>query len=117
MDAGKPTPFLGHVGGDDFVIVCDVGQAEPLCAHVLSAFDEAAPKLHDTGDAERGHIVLADRQGNPRRYPLVSVSAGIASTEHRRFADYRQIVAVATEMKNVAKAKPGSAVAVDRRSD
>jgi diguanylate cyclase (GGDEF)-like protein len=117
VEAGKPTPFLGHVGGDDFVIVCDVGQAEPLCAHVLAAFDETAPKLHDTGDAERGHMVLADRQGNPRRYPLVSVSAGVASTERRSFADYRQIVAVATEMKNVAKAKSGSAVAVDRRSD
>jgi diguanylate cyclase (GGDEF)-like protein len=117
MDAGKPTPFLGHVGGDDFVIVCDVAQAEPLCASVLSAFDEAAPKLHDADDAERGHMVLADRQGNPRRYPLVSVSAGVASTERRHFADYRQIVAVATEMKNVAKAEPGSAVAVDRRSD
>ena len=30
--AGKPTPFLGHVGGDDFVVVCETGQAEELCA-------------------------------------------------------------------------------------
>jgi PleD family two-component response regulator len=117
LGAGKPTPFLGHVGGDDFVVVCEVGQAEALCTGVLAGFDEVAPKLHDPGDAERGHLLVTDRQGNLRRYPLVSVSAGIASTERRTFVDYRQIVAVATEMKNVAKTTPGSAMAVDRRSD
>jgi diguanylate cyclase (GGDEF)-like protein len=117
MEAGKPTPFLGHVGGDDFVIVCDVPQAETMCARILSAFDEVSPKLHDTVDAERGYLEVTDRQGNPRQYPLVSVSAGIATTERRIYVDHRQIVAVATEMKNVAKATPGSSVAVDRRSD
>jgi diguanylate cyclase (GGDEF)-like protein len=117
LEAGKPTPFLGHVGGDDFVVVCDVGQAEELCSRVLSLFDAVAPGLYDAADADRGHIAITDRQGNLRKFPLVSVSAGIASTERRTFADPRQVVAVATEMKNVAKGTTGSAVAVDRRSD
>jgi diguanylate cyclase (GGDEF)-like protein len=117
LEAGKPTPFLGHVGGDDFVVVCEVGQAEELCSRTLTLFDDVAPTLYDSPDADRGHIALTDRQGNLRKFPLVSVSAGIASTERRRFSDHRQVVAVATEMKNVAKATPGSAVAIDRRSD
>jgi diguanylate cyclase (GGDEF)-like protein len=117
LEAGKPTPFIGHVGGDDFVVVCEVGQAEDLCARALALFDAVAISLYDPIDAERGHIALTDRQGNLRKYPLVSVSAGIASTERRRYSDHRQIVAVATEMKNVAKATPGSAVAVDRRTE
>ena len=117
LEAGKPTPFLGHVGGDDFVVVCDVAQAEQLCERALALFDEIAPSLYDPSDADRGHVALTDRQGNLRKYPFVSVSAGIASTERRRYSDHRQVVAVATEMKNVAKATSGSAVAVDRRSD
>ncbi len=117
LDAGKPTPFLGHVGGDDFVVVCDVSQAEPLCAQTLELFDAVVPSLYDSDDAQRGHVALTDRQGNLRKFPLVSVSAGIASTGRRQFSDHRQVVAVATEMKNVAKATPGSSVAVDRRAD
>jgi diguanylate cyclase (GGDEF)-like protein len=117
LEGGKPTPFLGHVGGDDFVVVCDFNQAEALCERVIELFDEVAPSLYDPTDASRGRVALTDRQGNLREYPLVSVSAGIASTERRRFSDHREIVAVATEMKNVAKTTPGSSVAVDRRSD
>jgi diguanylate cyclase (GGDEF)-like protein len=117
LEAGKPTPFLGHVGGDDFVVVCEVGQAEQLCRRTLTLFDAIVPSLYDAADADRGHISLTDRQGNARMFSLVSVSAGIASTERRHYTDYRQVVAVATEMKNVAKATTGSTVAVDRRAD
>jgi diguanylate cyclase (GGDEF)-like protein len=117
LEAGKPTPFIGHVGGDDFVVVCEIGQSEALCSRALALFDAVSRSLYDSVDADRGHIALTDRQGNLRKFPLVSVSAGIASTERRRYSDHRQIVAVATEMKNVAKATPGSAVAVDRRAD
>jgi hypothetical protein len=80
-------------------------------------FDGIVPSLYDAADADRGHISLTDRQGNERMFSLVSVSAGIASTERRHYTDHRQVVAVATEMKNVAKATTGSAVAVDRRAD
>src|SRR4051794_24719318 len=47
LETGKPTPFLGHIGGDDFVVVCDVDQAEKLCARALELFDERARGLHD----------------------------------------------------------------------
>ena len=68
-------------------------------------------------DVTAGFISIVDRQGKERRYPLVSVSIGVAVTGRRHYADHRAIVAVATEMKVVAKAKSGSAVAVDRRTD
>jgi diguanylate cyclase (GGDEF)-like protein len=117
LEAGKPTPFLGHVGGDDFVVICEVEQAEPICSRAMAVFDEALPTLYDASDADRGYVALTDRQGNVHKFPLISVSAGISNTQRRHFTDHRQIVAVATEMKNVAKATPGSAVAVDRRAD
>ena len=112
----SPTPFIGHVGGDDFVLVCLPDQVEPLCRSAVEYFDEHVPSLHDPADVVRGGIEVPDRQGVMRKFPLVSVSVGVATSERRRFDDYREVVAVATEMKGVAKGELGSAIAVDRRA-
>ncbi len=117
LEAGEPRPFLGHVGGDDFVLVCEPHQAERMAARVLEIFDAEAPGLHAPEDRARGYLRLLDRRGRLRHHPLLSVSVGLAMSGRRRFADHREAVAIATEMKGVAKARPGSAVAVDRRAD
>src|SRR5450631_1169967 len=57
-----------------------------------------------------------DAHGFMRDYAVVSVSVGIATSERRRFDDYREVVLIATEMKGVAKGEVGSAIAVDRRA-
>jgi hypothetical protein len=72
--------------------------------------------LYDSDDVERGYVEVPDRQGNARKFPLLSVSIGVATTKHRRFSHYGEAVAVATEMKQVAKARSGSAFAIDRRA-
>ena len=116
-DAGLPQAFIGHVGGDDFVVICAPEQVDVLTENCIRMFDECVRALHDPDDVTAGFISIVDRQGKERRYPLVSVSIGVAVTGRRHYADHRAIVAVATEMKVVAKAKSGSAVAVDRRTD
>jgi DNA-binding response OmpR family regulator len=112
----EPTPFIGHVGGDDFVLVCLPAQVEQLAATTVGYFDDRVVGLHDPADLERGGIDVIDRQGQVRTFPLVSLSVGIASSERRHFADHREVVMVATEMKGVAKGEVGSAIAIDRRS-
>lgn len=114
LKAGEPTPFLGHVGGDDFVVVCLPEQAEPLCSRALDDFARLSPQHYDLVDARRGFLETVDRRGEHRETPLVSVSVGIAL--HRGGpGDHRRVVATATEMKAVAKRERGSYVAVDRR--
>jgi PleD family two-component response regulator len=113
--AGEPPAFVGHVGGDDFVVVCTPDQAEPLCRQVLAGFDAAVPGAYDPGDLERGYLEVTDRRGDLRRHGLVSVSIGVASHISGE-RDHRAVVAAATEMKGVAKTQAGSVVAVDRRS-
>lgn len=113
--AGTPPAFLGHVGGDDFIVVCTPEQAEPLAAVAVAAFDAEVALHYDPPDARRGWLEVVDRRGDLRRHPFVSVSIGIASqTSGDR--DHRAVVAAANEMKGVAKTAPGSHVAVDRRS-
>ncbi len=113
--AGDPPCFVGHVGGDDFVLACTPDQAEPLCAQICQDFDAAVPSHYDADDRERGYLEVTDRRGELRRHGVVSVSIGVACfTTGAR--DYRAVVAAATEMKGVAKTQDGSVVAVDRRS-
>jgi len=113
--AGHPVPFLGHVGGDDFVVVCTPDQAESLCGTALAEFDVLSPTRYDPADAARGHLEVVDRRGDLRRVPLASVSVGVAA-DRGGDRDFRAVIAAATEMKKVAKSHSGSYVAVDRRA-
>jgi diguanylate cyclase (GGDEF)-like protein len=111
-----PPAFIGHVGGDDFVLVCHPDQVEELSRLAVEYFDDQVPALHDEDEVARGFLEVLDRQGVMRQYPLVSVSVGVATSERRQFDDYREVVLVATEMKGVAKGVVGSTIAVDRRA-
>jgi diguanylate cyclase (GGDEF)-like protein len=115
IEAGPPASFVGHIGGDDFVVVCTPEQAEDLCQRVMAAFDAEVAGFYDAADRDRGYLEVNDRRGELRRHGLVSVSIGIAN-QIGTDRDHRAVVAAANEMKGVAKTQPGSVVAVDRRS-
>lgn len=107
--------FVGHVGGDDFVVICPPLLAERLSEAIADRLGASIPQLYDREDRERGAIEITDRRGEVRRYPLMSVSIGVATTERRRFSHPSEPVNVATEMKEYAKRITGSSWAVDRR--
>ncbi|MFI5954120.1 response regulator [Cryptosporangium sp. NPDC051539] len=110
-------PFLGHIGGDDFLVVCTPEQITPITDRAITLFDQASRVLYDPDDLARGYFEVLDRQGRLRRHGLLTLSIGVALSTQRRFADHREVVAAASEMKSVAKRTPGSMVAVDRRKD
>jgi diguanylate cyclase (GGDEF)-like protein len=115
VNVTAPPAFLGHVGGDDFVIVCQPEQVRPITEQAVYDFERAADEIYDPEDAERGYLEIVDRRGNVQRPRLVTISVGVALSTARVFTDPREVIAVATEMKNVAKKEPGSFVAYDRR--
>ncbi len=108
--------FVGHVGGDDFVVVCSPESAVPLSQALVDRFDAESPALYDEVDRERGYVEVTNRRGEMQRFPLLSISIGIATTEMRAFAHHAEAVAVATEMKSFTKTSAGSSWAVDRRT-
>jgi len=108
--------FVGHVGGDDFVVVCHADHATPIAERIVETFERDVPGLYDPEDRERGFIEVVNRRGETQRFPFLSLSIGIASTAHRKFEHYAQAVAIATEMKTFTKGTPGSSWAVDRRT-
>jgi len=113
---GLPPAFLGHIGGDDFVIVCAPDQVRPITERAVVDFEKAADDLYDPQDRGRGYVELPDRRGNVKRANLVTLSIGVSmSVAERRFTNPLDAIAVASEMKSLAKRQPGSYVAVDRR--
>jgi diguanylate cyclase (GGDEF)-like protein len=116
VEVGLPPAFLGHIGGDDFVLVCTPEQVRPLTERAVVDFEAMADELYDPLDGRRGYLELSDRKGEVRQVNLVTLSIGVALSTNRSYSDPREVVAVASEMKTVAKSQPGSYVAMDRRS-
>ncbi|MGH2631293.1 MAG: response regulator [Actinomycetota bacterium] len=110
------TAFVGHVGGDDFVVVVKPDEAAAVADAIVSVFDSAAPGFYDDTDRERGYIEVTNRRGELQRFGMITISIGVASTEHRAFQHYAEAVAVATEMKQFTKGSESSSWAMDRRN-
>jgi diguanylate cyclase (GGDEF)-like protein len=116
-EIGGPSTFVGHVGGDDFVLVTTPGVAVALAEGIIERFDAAAPSYYEAGDRERGYIEVENRRGDLQRFAILSISIGIASSVRRAFTHYAEVVAVAAEMKEFTKRTPGSVWAADRRTN
>jgi EAL domain-containing protein (putative c-di-GMP-specific phosphodiesterase class I)/GGDEF domain-containing protein len=72
-----PGSHLGHVGGDDFVLVCP-GEVDPgALAALCQRFDEEKRSLFDPGDLERGFFEATDRKGTSVQVPLVTLSLAV----------------------------------------
>ena len=113
--AGADT-FVGHAGGDDFVVVVPPDQATAVAQRIVQAFDEMVPALYDVDDRANGYIEVTNRRGDLTRYPMMTLSIGIASTEKRMFRHYAEAVTVAMEMKQYTKQTGASSWSIDRRS-
>ena len=107
--------FVGHIGGDDFAIVCAPETAQAVAEGIVRTFDDQVPHLYDADDRERGFIEVADRAGVTQKYPLLTISLGIASTEIRPIVTPAEAAEIAVEMKRFAKSATGSIWAMDRR--
>lgn len=107
--------FVGHIGGDDFIFVTGLGDHAPICAEILAVFDELIPLQYSEQDRRAGYFFGKDRRGQLHRVPLMTLSIGVVTNQHRRFTHPAQVSELATEMKSYAKTLPGSVFVVDRR--
>jgi GGDEF domain-containing protein/CHASE3 domain sensor protein len=114
---GGPEDFIGHIGGDDFVLISTPDRYLPICKHLIEDYDRSIPGFYDDGDRERGFIVGENRQGQQVRFPLASLSIGVVTNLKRKIENHIQYGEIAAEMKEVAKTVPGSVFKVDQRKD
>lgn len=107
--------FVGHVGGDDFVIILEPDKAEDACRRIVESFDSIVPHFYDPEDRRRGFISSTDRRGGVREFPFVAISLGVVFNEGGRLEHYGQASQIAMNMKKKAKEVTGSSYALDRR--
>jgi len=60
---GNQNDFIGHVGGDDFIIVSTPDKAEDIVKGIIEEFDIKSKSLYCEEDLKRGYIVTSNRQG------------------------------------------------------
>ncbi len=109
-EAGGPSDFVGHIGGDDFVILAKPERARAIGERVLALFDERAPSFYDEEDRERGYVVAHDRDGTPRTFPLMTFSAVLISGAQTGDLDVAALAALVARLKAQAKRKEGSTI-------
>ena len=108
--------FVGHVGGDDFILILQSEDWEARCLKILSELELAMPSFYDEGDRARGGLEAVDRQGNKTFYPLGSMSIGAVAVSSEDFSSHHEVFGAIASAKKQAKLEAGNSLFLERRS-
>ncbi|MDL1967936.1 MAG: diguanylate cyclase [Deltaproteobacteria bacterium] len=113
---GTDDDFVGHIGGDDFVILTTIERYNKHCTHIIEEFDKKILDLYDDKDRANGYILGETRQGKEIKFPIMSISiAVVVSNKEKMHISHIEIGEIAAELKEHAKKIPGSVFMVNRR--
>jgi diguanylate cyclase (GGDEF)-like protein len=100
--------FLGHIGGDDFLVILYHYDYEKCCHSIIQKFDQLLPTFYSQEHLEQKFVFSEDRSGIERKIPLLSLSISVVTNQERTFFQKDEIVHQATEIKRICKSTPGS---------
>jgi diguanylate cyclase (GGDEF)-like protein len=112
---GAPDDFIGHVGGDDFVVITTPNNMLGISGEIISQFDHRIPSFYDPVDRQQGYILGKTRQGVEMQFPIMTISIAIVTTERRKLTNPLEASEIAAELKDYAKTIPKSVYVVDKR--
>nr|WP_295707681.1 bifunctional diguanylate cyclase/phosphodiesterase [uncultured Halomonas sp.] len=107
--------FIGHIGGDDFMMLLSLNHWESVCGQILRSFEVMAPGFYDDADRLRGGIQIENRQNSVTFFPFVSVSIAVKPITETATCRALDIAAELSELKHQAKKIPGNSLFVERR--
>lgn len=111
-----PSSFVGHVGGDDFIVVCAQDKAESIAQQIVADITRLAPSFYNDTDRAQGFMVSVNRKGEQEKFNFLSIGIGIVHNTLRELTSFAQVSSIGSELKCLAKQHQGSYYAVDRRS-
>jgi GGDEF domain-containing protein len=112
---GANDDFLGHIGGDDFVIICSPERIHSICNKVIEEFDKGIVDYYDPEDVQKGFIVSVDREDRPAMYGVMTVSLAVVNTDRTLIREPKEVAQKVAELKQYAKTFKKSVVIMDRR--
>ncbi|WP_334134155.1 phosphodiesterase [Tepidimonas sp.] len=95
--------FIGHVGGDDFVLLMQSPDWEQRLLTAVHSFNEQARALYDEAARAAGGIMAEDRHGTLRFHPLTTVSIGVLRVQPGHYRTAEQVASAAAHAKHQAK--------------
>ncbi len=107
--------FVGHIGGDDFVMVFDQEKVPPVCEEVIKKFGEGIVAHYNKEDLARGAIEGTDRYGVPRVFPVMTISIAVVICRQGEYDSAVAIAQTAAEIKDFVKGRPGSNYMINQR--
>ncbi len=93
--------FIGHIGGDDFVVIVPLGKAEDFCQQLIKIFETRKKIFFSDEVWKRGFYTAIDRQGIKKNFPLLTLSCAIVPSY--RFESYGELSSISSEVKAMAK--------------
>ena len=114
MLEGERDDFVGHIGGDDFIVLTAPERAEGICRKIVREFDEKIPAYYRPAHrADRG-FVARDREGRRRKFPLMSISIAVVVDTRRAVRSLSEIGLRVARVKKRAKELAGSGYVIER---
>jgi diguanylate cyclase (GGDEF)-like protein len=107
--------FIGHIGGDDFILVMQSPDWEQRCYQALTAFAHTSSILFDQEHRMIGGYQSGDRQGRLVHHSLPTLSIGVTWVSPEFFSSHYEVAEAARAAKNMAKKKPGNSLFIERR--
>jgi len=112
---GEFGDFVGHIGGDDFIMLTEPGRAEILAEAVKETIDARVPLLYDHQDRTQGFVRVLNRRHVLEDFPLMSVTMACANCDPSTGMHLAQLNNVLSKLKQYGKSQPGSVVVTERR--
>lgn len=100
--------FVGHIGGDDFVVLFQSTQWFARCEAIIQQFGASAAMFYDDQDLNRRGLEAEDRYGEAAFFPLATISIGVVEVEPQAYRYAREVAAAATAAKRQAKRNGGN---------
>ena len=114
-DYGTTDDFLGHIGGDDFILICSPDRVQTICSKIIEEFDRGIIEHYDPEDAKKGYIISIDRNDKPAMFGIMTVSIAVVNTDRTLISEPKEVTQKVSELKQYAKTFAKSIYIMDRR--
>ena len=112
-----PNSFVGHIGGDDFIVVSSFDKAEPIAKKIAAQIDKIAPTFYSPEDQAQGYMVSTNRKGEVEKFPFLAMGIGVVHNTKKPLTSFAQVSNIGSELKCLAKQhEKGSFYMLDRRA-
>lgn len=107
--AQRPDDFIGHIGGDDFILIrTKTDSFAEVCDGLLNHFNNQVKTFYNTEDIANGGIQSPNRDGQIQRFPIMSLSIGVLVVPPGLIEHQQKLASLATKAKKQAKHSGGN---------